>query len=215
MAQADDFKIYLEDLPLLHSWDGGETWNTGGFNPRHLQVVFDHLVAHAPANPAIVETGAGNSTLTFLHLDPRRLVAIAPAADLRDRILDYCQSHGLDSSGLDFRVDRSELVLPPLAFDGAVFDVALIDGGHGWPTVFVDFCYMSMMLRRGGILVLDDLQIHSVAELSRLLAEQPEFELAEDLGKLQLWHKTTDRPFLPEHSRQPYILSKTRRRGDA
>lgn len=85
----------------------------------------------------------------------------------------------------------------------------LIDGGHGWPTVFVDFCYSNAMLRRGSLLLLDDIQLHSVAELSRLLGQQPGFTLKEQLQKLQVWEKDVDQLWLPEHSRQPYIVEMT------
>ena len=88
--------------------------------------------------------------------------------------------------------------------------MALIDGGHGWPTVFVDFCYLNLMMRKGALLFLDDTQIYSVAELGRLLELQPGFEIVHDLGKLQVWVKQTGDPFLPEHSREPYILDKSK-----
>ncbi len=216
MSQGNSsFAEYLDDLPLLHTWDNGATWNTGGFSRAHLRQLHEYLSDNVGVHPAIIETGAGNSTLTFLHLAPRRLVAIAPAADLRDRILAYCADAGIDTSALEYRVERSEIALPTLAFADERFDVALIDGGHGWPTVFVDFCYINMMMRRGGLILVDDLQIHSVAELARLLEQQPNFDLALDLGKLQIWQKQYDQPFLPEHSKQPYILSKTKRRRGA
>jgi hypothetical protein len=84
--------------------------------------------------------------------------------------------------------------------------VALIDGGHGWPTVFVDFCYLNVMLRPSGVLVLDDLQLHSVAELARMLTLQPGWELAMEVGdKTVAFRKTQDADYLPDHAGQPYI----------
>ena len=58
---------------------------------------------------------------------------------------------------------------------------------------------------------MDDIQLYSVAELSRLLEMQPGFTLQEQLGKLQVWEKDDDKPFLPEHSREPYIIEMTKR----
>ena len=85
-----------------------------------------------------------------------------------------------------------------------------MDGGHGWPTVLVDFCYMNLMMGRGSLFFIDDTQIYSVAELCRLLERQPGFELVHELGKLQVWGKQTDEPFLPEHSGEPYIIDRTK-----
>lgn len=202
------FEAYLADLPLLHSWDNGVTWNTGGFMAWQLEEL--RRVATQFDRPRIIETGAGNSTLTFLHCQPARLVSIAPDAELQDRIRTYCVDHGLDTAPLEYLVERSEVALPTLAAAGARFEVALIDGGHGWPTVFVDFCYLYNMLRKGGVLLLDDTQLHSVAELSRLLAMQPGFTLLGQHDKLQVWRKETDERFLPKHPLEPYIVEMSR-----
>jgi hypothetical protein len=219
-----DFNAYLADLPALHSWDRGKTWNTGGFNARRLRRVHA-LIGERFRDRAVsvLETGAGNSTITFLHLRLERLVAIAPAADLRDRILDYCAAHQIDTSPLDFRLERSEIELPAIALGVAGgttptpasrFDVVLIDGAHGWPTVFVDFCYANMMMRSGSLLLLDDIQVYAVGELARLLELQPGFTLKEELGKLQVWEKETDRQFLPGHLQEPYIVAMSKKSGD-
>jgi hypothetical protein len=222
-----DFEAYLANLPMLHTWDYGKTWNTGGFSAEQLRTLHGVVTDHFGGRPVkVIETGAGNSTIMFLHLPLESLVSVAPAESLRDRILTYCTAEGVDVSKLDFRVARSELELAKMVLGsekpgwGAPpgrprFDVALIDGGHGWPTVFVDFCYLNMMLREGSLLLLDDVQLYSVAELSRLLQQQPGFELAHDLVKLQVWRKTDDEPFLPEHSSEPYILEMTRQASAA
>lgn len=216
------FETYLGQLPLLHSWDGGETWNTGGFSPAQLRRVHEIVTATFPDRPVrVIETGAGNSTLTFLHLDLEQLVTIAPSDTLRDRILAAAGERGIDTAPLSFRVARSEFELPRMVLgadrggwrppvDRPMFDVALIDGAHQWPNVFVDFCYLNLMLGAGGLLLVDDVNLHSVAELSRLLEQQPGFELRHDLEKLQVWEKTDDEPFLPDHSVQPYIMARTR-----
>lgn len=216
-----EFDTFLDDLPLLHTWDRGATWNTGGFQPFQLRGIHQLVKDHFPDRPvSVLETGAGNSTITFLQLPLERLVSIAPASDLLDRILAYCAEHEIDTARLDFRLARSEVELPAIAFGvagageaaptGALFDVVLIDGGHGWPTVFVDFCYANYMMRAGGLLFLDDTQIYSVAELSRLLEAQPGFTLKENLQKLQVWEKDDNQRFLPAHSGQPYILEMTK-----
>src|SRR5439155_22271329 len=81
-----NFSAYLSNLPLLHSWDGGVSWNTGGFQPEHLADLYRLLREKLPPSPMLLETGAGNSTICLLFLHPRRLVSIAPEAALFDRI---------------------------------------------------------------------------------------------------------------------------------
>lgn len=191
---------YLDDLPLLHSWDGGKTWNTGGFDRETLQSLHPHMTEGAE----ILETGAGNSTIFFLFHKPKRLVSVAPDQGLFDRIHAYCDEHGIDRGRLQTEVECSEWVLPLMAKHER-FDFILIDGCHGWPLVFVDFCYANAMLREGGILAIDDTQIHSVKELGRLLMQQPEFELLAQIEKTALFRKSADVRMLPGWFGQPYI----------
>ncbi len=218
-----DFDVYLKNLPLLHTWDDGTTWNTGGFSSAQLRKIHAIITEHfGDRSVKIIETGAGNSTITFLYLSPEQLVSVAPAESLRDRIVAFCDQAGVDTSRLSFRVARSELELAKMVLgsekpgwgappDRPRFDVALIDGSHGWPAVFVDFCYLNLMLRKGSLLLIDDIQIYAVAELARLLRQQPGFALRHDLVKLQVWEKLDDQPFLPDHSREPYIIEMTRK----
>ena len=208
---AVNFEDYLADLPLLHSWDGGKSWNTGGFKAEHLRRLHETIAARVPNGASFIETGAGNSTLTFLQLSPSRVVSVVPDDELHRRVRTAATERGIDHTPLVFRGDRSEIALPRIAAAEEVHDVALIDGGHGWPTVFVDFCYFNMMLRKGGLLLIDDVGIYSVAELTRLLEGEDDYVKVEDFGKIQVWEKTSNRHFLAGHSYQPYIAAQARK----
>jgi precorrin-6B methylase 2 len=208
----DRFHSFVTALPAMHSWDGGQTWNTGGFGEEHLRPLHAFLRARLPDRPNLLETGAGCSTITFLLLGPSRVTTIAPDAKLFGRIRSYCDANGIDTSPLSDVVGFSEWVLPGLAGDPATapsLDFALIDGGHGWPTPFVDFFYINHMLRRGGYLMVDDVQLHSVKELARLLSRQPGFEPVLDIGKSLVFRKTSDERLLPDWVGQPYIRERS------
>jgi hypothetical protein len=205
---------YLKDIPLLHTWDGGETWTTGGFMAEHLQKLLTFLQEHAPEDSTMLETGAGNTTIALLLLQPRSLVSICPDQPLVDRIRGYCDAHGVDTRRWTPHVDGSEWVLPKLAdlsrATGPAVDFALIDGCHNWPMVFVDFCYIHYLLKRGGHLMLDDLHLHSVKELGRLLVESEHFRRALDLGKAVVLEKRSAERSFPDWAYQPYIARRTR-----
>ena len=205
------FEEYLASVPDLHTWDGGKTWNSGGFHRFHLEAFHALATALPGEGSTILETGAGNSTLTFAFAHPRKLISIAPDEDLFSRIRDFAQSADLDLSPMEAIVDRSEVVLPRLADSGLAIDMALIDGGHGWPTVFVDFCYVNCMLRKNGLLIIDDVQLHTTKELARLLTQQPEFKFKQDLGKSLVFEKVTEWKYLPDWNQQPYIVAQTER----
>ncbi len=204
MVDVAGARAFLRDLPKLHYWN--DTWQVGGLNPQ----VGDRLIEIVTAvdKPEIIETGAGSSTLLFLQLQPLSLTTIAPDAALRDRMLAEAEKRGIPTAALRFIADRSELVLPKLAADGETYNIAFIDGNHGWPAVFVDFCYLNYMLTEHGLLIVDDLHLYSCAQLYLLLLQQPEYELAslDANGKQATFRKITGERWLPDWRREPFIV---------
>ena len=88
-------------------------------------------------------------------------------------------------------------------------EVALIDGNHGWPSVFVDFCYLNMMMVPDAVLFVDDVHLYSCAQLMLLLKEQPGFELVSVVSKLATFRKRTKARFLPEWTLEPFVVANT------
>jgi len=82
-----------------------------------------------------------------------------PDQAIADRIIKYCRSANIDSAQVDFIIAKSCDVIhqtPELQYD-----LILIDGCHGFPSVFVDFCYAAKALKLGGTLIVDDLHIYT------------------------------------------------------
>jgi len=108
----------------------------------------------------------------------------------------------------------SEQALPLYASEasrtGDQVDFALIDGGHGWPTVFVDFCYAYATLRSGGYMMIDDIQIHAVKKLARFITKSWQFELVADLQKSLIFRKKVDQTSMGDFGAQPYINAKSK-----
>jgi hypothetical protein len=199
-------RALLKDLPRLHHWRG--TSKVGGLT----QAIGDRMIVELDRyeSPRVLETGAGATTLLFCSLDPGGVTSIAPDAALRDRMLAEATSRGISVDPLRYVCERSEVALPRLAADGERVDIGLIDGSHSWPSVFVDFCYINMMMPAGGTLFVDDVRLYSVSQLYLLLRQQEEFEyVALDSRKLATFRKVTDRRFLPEWRAQPYIEQNT------
>jgi hypothetical protein len=197
----------LANLPKLHYWRGTE--QVGGLNSR----IGDRMIAELARydSPRVVETGAGATTLLFCCLEPCALTSIEPDAALRDRIFAEAAAREISVAPLRFLCERSEVALPRIAGDDERFDVGLIDGCHNWPSVFVDFCYINMMMAAGGTLFVDDVHLYSVSQLYLLLRQQDEFEYVALDDKLATFRKLTDLPFLPDFHRQPYITRNTTR----
>jgi predicted O-methyltransferase YrrM len=167
--------------------------------------------------PRVAETGTGLSTLVFLSLDVGSVVSISPDPELHDRTRRVAEARGIDHEPARFINDRSETALPLLALvEGAEIEVGFIDGNHGWPTVFVDFCYLNRMLRPGGLMFIDDVQLYSVAQLVCLLRQQqPHYEYVGMDSKMATFRKALDKPYLPDWRYEPFITSNTAGFDDA
>jgi hypothetical protein len=204
----DKLEALLADPPKLHYWPAFGGWNHGGFEPPQLRAMFRLALGQAAAGGSVsLETGAGLSTLVFLCAQPRQHSCIAPDRELRLRLEQQFSRFGLEDAPLEFIEDRSENALPRLADrDEPFLDLALIDGHHGFPTPFVDFCYINKALKKSGLLLIDDTQLLPPRELALLLLSQPGWERVEKLGKLVVFRKLTDERFLPEHGAQPYVM---------
>lgn len=204
MPDLDRARAFLHDLPKLHFWN--DTWQVGGMTPTIGERLIELVLS--VDRPDIIETGAGCSTLLFLQLEPTSLTTIAPDGALKQRVLTEAARRDIPVSPLQFMVDRSELALPRLVAAEKQCNVAFIDGHHGWPSVFVDFCYLNAMLRDGGLMIVDDLQLYSCAQLYLLLLQQPEYELVslDANGKQGTFRKVSGQQWLPDWRRQPFIV---------
>jgi predicted O-methyltransferase YrrM len=63
---------------------------------------------------------------------------------------------------VEHHADRSEFVLPQLLKDGRQFDLAFVDGNHRFDHVFVDLFYLGRLVRKGGVIMLDDYQLPGI-----------------------------------------------------
>lgn len=197
----------LEEMPKLHVWNGKK--QTGGFSRDHLHRLFDLASRQREQYGSLscIETGAGLSTLALLAAEPDKLISICTAPDLYARIEDCAARYGFDCSSWQYFNKRSEETLPLLALSSppASANLCLIDGAHGYPAPFVDFCYMNMMLRQNGLLIVDDLPLLPPRELFLLLKEQPGWKMELFLGKMAVFRKKLDTPFMPDFGGQPYV----------
>ncbi len=198
----------LSDRPFLHRTRDDQP-KDGGLNPPMGERFIKELTALD--RPRIAETGSGLSTLLFLSLDPGAVISISPAPDLHERIRAEGATRGIAMETLRFVDDRSETALPLLALvEGVELDAGFIDGNHGWPAVFVDFCYLNRMLRPGGLMFVDDIQIYAVAQLVCLLREQtPHYEFVGIDSKMATFRKGIDKEYLPDWRMEPFITSNT------
>lgn len=188
----------LAETPLVHA-DGSGAMVYMGLEEGVLRLIDERV----DASSKTLETGCGTTTALFA-LKGARHVCISPLASEVERVRAYCREHGISDETVAYHVDSSENVLPRL--DLRDLDLVLIDGGHGFPTPFIDFFYTSKFLKRGGLLVIDDVHLWTGKVLKEFLSTEKEWGLKETFKKTVVFAKLAEWT-VKEWDHQPFTLA--------
>ncbi|MEL6782267.1 MAG: class I SAM-dependent methyltransferase [Pseudomonadota bacterium] len=167
-----------------------------------------YIKAHVGAGSTTLETGAGATSLMFLEQGADHH-AVTPSETERDLITAEAERRGLDASKLTFHLGYSQDVLPRLDL-GAPLDFVLIDGGHGFPIPAVDWLYTAPMLKVGGIMMVDDVDLWTGAMLVDFMDAEACWTKRDVLrGRTAVFELTS--PFeLHEWTKQPHVVAKSK-----
>lgn len=95
-------------------------------------------------------------------------------ADARHVVLDPFQATGFADCGLraieeagvgslvEYHAEASQIALPAFLKEGRRFDFGFVDGNHRFDSVFVDLFYLGRLLRKGGVVFLDDYDLPGI-----------------------------------------------------
>ena len=134
-----------------------------------------------------LETGSGVSTLAFA-LAGSTHIAVSPHSDETERILNYARSVSIDLSRATFTNAPSEQYLPTM--DRLDLDAILIDGKHAFPWPMIDWFYTADMLKVGGILMLDDIQLRPVAVIRDFMKQdRARWKLEQTIERTAIFRK--------------------------
>ena len=179
----------------LHA-DGAAAWDAS-------EAVLAWLARELKPGMATIETGAGRSTLAFAAAGCAHEV-VTPAASEIAAIRAAGELAGAPMAAVRFHEGFSQDVLPRLA-PGERYDVAFIDGGHGFPIPAVDFQYLAPLLRIGGALLIDDVDLWTGDMIVQVLRRDPDWRFEGRLnGRTAVFRKLA--PFAAhEWTRQAYV----------
>ncbi|HET9001974.1 MAG TPA: class I SAM-dependent methyltransferase [bacterium] len=189
----------IANPPKFHgdpAWGVGEMdWGTGTEVLRYLSEVLVPGMKTA-------ETGAGKSTVLFAAKGCDH-VTVTPSHDEPDRIRAYCEKLGISLDRVVFVNAPSEQALPTLVL--SEIDLALIDGSHAFPWPILDFFYLSRVLRKDGLLIVDDIGIWTCGLLAEFLTRSKEWEVVRRFrdANAVVARKAVER-FTDEWMRQPF-----------
>jgi hypothetical protein len=154
---------------LIASWPS-YSWSSGGQSLGIDDRTCRELNGRLKSGMNTLEIGAGLSTIIFAASGSQH-TCIMPDKALADRVQDYCRSTSIDTSNVRFIISKSCDVIHQVSH--SAYDLILIDGCHGFPSVFVDFCYAAKALKLGGTLIVDDLHIYTCDLVARFMQSDP------------------------------------------
>jgi predicted O-methyltransferase YrrM len=77
-----------------------------------------------------------------------------------------CGLQVLEEAGVrtlvDHHAELSQIALPRFLSEAREFDLAFVDGNHRFDHVFVDLFYLGRLVRRGGVVMLDDYNLPGI-----------------------------------------------------
>lgn len=187
----------LADPPLVHDMGDGEPASLGT-----ERSCYELIAERAEAGHRTLETGLGISTALFGALGTEHTCVTPSAAEVA-RLGAYCERHGIPLDRVTFAVGPSGVVLPQLGAEP--LDLVLIDGAHGFPIPVLDWYYAGGRLRRGGVLVLDDIDLPAVQLLAGYLDADPRWERVAGTAKWCAYLRRSEGRLDEEWVDQPFF----------
>jgi predicted O-methyltransferase YrrM len=151
-------KLAIDGPPRVRA---AEDFATVTLPERDCDALRDLLIAERSGRVIEIGLAYGSSALAI----GEALISVGGDQHL---ILDPFQDSGFRDAGWELirlaQLDcvatllreRSQFALPRLAAEGMLVDSAFVDGSHVFHNVFVDLYYLQMIVRRGGLIILDD-----------------------------------------------------------
>lgn len=185
---------YMSEADFVQSRQSG-VWSTD-------RSCYEFLAERCAADSDTLETGSGVSTVLFAAWGTNHTV-VTPGPQEAKAIEDYCRQRHIATDRLTFEVSTSDVALPRRRPDP--LDLVLIDGGHGFPTPLLDWYYAGGCLRKGGTLVVDDLQLPAVKVLNDFLSRDGRWLAVGGNGKWVAYERRSEGPLGEDWFLQPFF----------
>jgi hypothetical protein len=198
-----DLNSILKSPPKVHDWGSGELTATGLPSP-----FFKFMTGVLTKESVSLETGLGISTAVFATKSGSH-TCVTPDKNEIDRFKQYSIKNGFPIDHVKFFCAKSCEVWNDLKNNS--WDFILIDGGHGFPTPFMDWYFFSQGLKINGFIVIDDTHISTCRTLKDFLLKEDSWKVVPPFSeKTVIFQKIKDFDYNKEFNAQPYIIEQTR-----
>ena len=167
----------------------------------------DTLIAAGACTIIEIGLAYGSSALAI----GEALLSCPPQREASHTIIDPFQTSSYTNVGWDAIVaaglessttliqEPSSIVLPRLVATGFDADAAFVDGSHRFHEVFVDLYFLRKLVRPGGLIILDDSDLTSVAAALRYYDRNLGWHIVDLPGPSRLQaRRLPETPFEPD-----------------
>ena len=190
-------KVIADPPPVHPDRPDGVVWHTE-------TSCYRFMAKHVERGSRTMETGAGMSTVLFAAFGCEH-VAVVPFPDEAAAIEAYCDKNAIDRTSLRFDLRPSEVALPAMVGSSQI-DLLFIDGCHGYPMPVIDWFYGASLVRQGGVVVFDDIQLPQVRNLiDTFLVPDPRWVQLKTTTKWIAFQRSTSGPLAESESMQPFF----------
>lgn len=193
-------KFHRGELEISRDYDPDESFlsqsaarliaNSGlvhyGIGEKATRFLFETVGAGSKT----LEIGLGISTMAFM-LKRAQHVCVTPIQGEIDEIIAYGTTLAVDTTSTTFVCESSDTYLPRCGLGN--LDLVLLDGKHAFPFPMLDWYFTADRLARGGLMVIDDIQIKPVRIVKDFMDADPRWELVASFDhKTFAYRKLTD-----------------------
>jgi hypothetical protein len=178
-------------------------WETKGDNHQAGAIVTNTMIAIEKLLPhrmqTTAETGCGKSTILFSNISDRHLVFTTDDRDKgKDSSILFFQRCPLTQlSNIELNLGPTQRTLPQYEHKDC-YDLVLIDGPHGYPFPELEYYYFYPHIKEGGILIVDDVHIPTIARMADFINDDAMFELVKVIETTAIFRRTGAQTFDPE-----------------
>lgn len=148
---------------------------SGNLNSAVLRAIANHAERIGARETA--ESGCGLSTVLLSTIADCHTCFTIATWDSLERVQN---APHLRHDRVNFIIGPSQLTIPRHSFTRPL-DLVLIDGAHGFPFAHLDYYFFYQRLRKGGILIVDDIHIPTIRQLYDVLRDDKMWIHVEDV----------------------------------
>ncbi len=186
-ANADMLTLALDWACSQAGW-----WHdSGNLNPAVLKAIANHAIEIGARETA--ETGCGLSTIVMSAFADSHTCFTVAAGNSLERVQG---APHLRHGRVNFIIGPSQLTLPRHSFTRPL-DLVLIDGPHGFPFAHMEYFYFYQRIRKGGVLVVDDIHIPTIRQMYDVLRDDKMWAHVEDVLTTAFFRRTDAPMFDP------------------